>query len=457
MISSLLKRITGMRRSVDEVLANADANLTSGALIDEYHDMRINRLIIMVAAVGFAIFIGLISFTPIHEVSTGTGEILPVGFVQTVEHLEGGRVLKIYAKEGDRVQAGDPIVSLDPVALKAELEKARARLSAVREELALQKWSISEKGLNFTAELTLRGGLAEKTTEVTAIAEDDNYRQAQLNVITAAISADEASAEKLLLQQKKEEEKLDLVRDRLTDFQSAFQIGAVSKQELNKIRSEKIDIESNLLQLQTKYQGTLSNIAASKAKYQELRAEFRREAATVIAAKEAEAQELEATVTQLKDRLANQIIRAPSNGVVNRLEIKSQGQVIVPGSLVAEIVPDSGELFAEIKIPGDRVGFISKGMDARMKVLAFDYTRFGAIDTTVSDISATSIRSEQDGALFYRVRLAFKTDHMGSGASHMQLAPGMPVIADIVLQKKSVLSYLLKPLRSISDRAFTEQ
>lgn len=457
MISRLLSFFRKSERPVDKALDGAEATLSAGPLIDEYHDLRVNRTIISVGLAGMISFMVLISLTPVHEVATGSGEILPEGFVQSVGHLEGGRVSEIFKSEGDYVHKGDPIIALDPVTTRAELQKAKSRLAAVDDELSRQKWGVSEKGLTFTAGLALRGAMAAVPVSITPTAADDNYRQAQLDVVAASINADEASAARVLELKRKEQEKLVLAKERLDDFEVAYQQGAVSKRERDLAKSDKLDSERNILQLEAQHLDLLSQISASRAKYHELRAEFQQAAASGIAEKEAEQKELLATVTQLENRLENLTIRAPSDGIINRLSAKNAGQVIAPGGLVVEMVPDSGKFFAEVEVPGDRIGFIAPGMPARIKVLAYDYTRFGEIDATVSDVSATSMRNESNGSIYYRVRLSIDRDHMGNTNAHMPLAPGMPVVTDIVLEKKSVLSYLLKPLRAISDRAFTEQ
>ncbi len=457
MISSAIARFASLWRGNDELVLATGASLSAGPLIDEYHDIKVNRVIISVGFAGLLAFLLIISLTPVHEIATGPGKILPAGFVQTIDHFEGGRVSKIYAKEGDHVHAGDPIVGLDPLTTRAELEKAKSRLAAVVAELSRQKWGVSEKGLTFTAGLTLRGGMEATPVNITPTVADDNYRQAQLDVITASIAADEISAARLLDLQKKEQEKLALAREQLRDFEQAYKLGAVSKRERDTAKADKIDAERSILQLQTQYLDTKSKIASSKAKFHELRAEFQQASASGIAENEALKKELEATVAQLEDRLENLTIKAPVDGIINRLKAKNPGQVIVPGGLAVEIVPDTGELFAEVEIPGDRIGFISQGMKARIKVLTYDYTRFGEIEAHVSDVSATSIQKEGTDLLYYRVRLSINRDHLGGKDAHMPLSPGMPIVTDIILQEKSVLSYLLKPLRAISDRAFTEQ
>ena len=96
-------------------------------------------------------------------------------------------------------------------------------------------------------------------------------------------------------------------------------------------------------------------------------------------------------------------------------------------------------------------------MAANVKVLTFDYTRFGSIPATVTGVSASSLRHDPKSPPYFLVRLALDPDSLSHLALDRPIHSGMSVVGDIKLGEKSVLSFLLKPLRSLSDRALTQQ
>jgi multidrug efflux pump subunit AcrA (membrane-fusion protein) len=135
---------------------------------------------------------------------------------------------------------------------------------------------------------------------------------------------------------------------------------------------------------------------------------------------------------------------------------RGTGTVIEPGATIAEIVPQQGPVHASAEMPAEMVGAIRPGQAARVKVLTFDHTRFGALEATVTQVSASSFR-RQDGSSFYRVTLALPQDHVGDARLGLRLNAGMTVVADIRTGERSLLAWLLKPVRNALDTAFGER
>ena len=152
-------------------------------------------------------------------------------------------------------------------------------------------------------------------------------------------------------------------------------------------------------------------------------------------------------------------ITAPVSGYINSLSVQNIGEVISPGEVIAEIIPEDTRTFAEIEIPADVIAGVSVGQAARIKVLTYDFTRFGDISALVERISPSSFKRE-NGDVFFRVRLSFVDVESAKSANNLDLnkpiSPGMTVMADIRSESRSILTFLLKPFKLVVDQAFTE-
>ena len=159
------------------------------------------------------------------------------------------------------------------------------------------------------------------------------------------------------------------------------------------------------------------------------------------------------TVPYLWSRLP---IEAPVAGILKQVVPRGTGSVVEPGGLVAEIVPEGATVLADIEVPADRIANVRAGHPVRVQVLTYDPARFGTLDGAVEQVSAASFR-RQDGAAFYRVRVALAAAHLGDPARGLAVTPGMTVAADIVTGTQPLLTWLLKPMRNAMDSAFAER
>lgn len=435
--------------------ALAERSISYGGLIEEYHDPTAARTAIKIGAIAVVGFLVWAMIAPVHELAIGQGTILPTGFVQRMQHLEGGNVSKIFVQEGQTVAAGTPLIQLDDLSLRAELGKAEARLEFVELALQRQKQISSGTSESLTPRDVDRFNQLLRSQQSASLV-DQNFRDAQLDVVLASIDMKLAEAEALKKRVVSIDQEYELVSEQFVAYDRAVKSGAVSRRERDNVLRDKLQLESERATLQGQLQTSQAAVNEAKARAEELKARFRQQAVVEVTDLEVQRAETQELVSQVRDRLSRMIIRAPLEGTVNNLSVRNPGQVVSPGEIIVELVPTGGSVFAEIDIPTDKIGFVHDGMEANVKVLTFDFARFGAIEGKVSDVSPTSIMDAQ-GNFAYRVRIALDKTFVGVQSDGREVTPGMAVTAEIKIGDKSVLSYLLKPLRAISDRAFSER
>jgi len=161
-------------------------------------------------------------------------------------------------------------------------------------------------------------------------------------------------------------------------------------------------------------------------------------------------------IKKLEGQINRLNVKSPYYGFVKGLKVKTIGGVVEGGKVLMEIVPLENLLFVEAKIQPKDIGHISPGQEVKVKISAFDSSKYGSVDGKLEYLSATTF-TESDGTKYYMGRIALERNYVGKDPKDNLLVPGMTVQADIITGKKSVLRYLLKPWNSATDNAFTEK
>jgi adhesin transport system membrane fusion protein len=156
------------------------------------------------------------------------------------------------------------------------------------------------------------------------------------------------------------------------------------------------------------------------------------------------------------DRVLRTQLRAPVRGTVNRLMLTTLGAVVQPGAPIAEIVPSDDGLLIEANILPSDVAFIKPGDKVAVKITAYDYLIYGSLQGEVTRIGADTI-TDPDGREFFKVVVRTQTNVLGRAENPLAISPGMTASLDIQTGQKTVMDYLLKPLRRAGAEALRER
>lgn len=428
--------------------------LTLPLAMEEGRVPKVLSMLLYVAS-GF-IALGLIwsSITQIRELTVAPGEIRPSGSVQLVQHFEGGIVSEIYAKEGEIVEAGAPLVRLRPNAAEADLAQLkirRANLQMSKERLTAL---IEDRQPDFGILASQHPKLAKQQMEQMQTAHIQKEKERE--TLALRIEQRESELEALKLQTASLKKQVVIQQGQLKIKQDLLKEGLVSRVAL--------------LDSKTAYQRTIAEAASIKGQrksaekqYHEARvALLELDANTKKTLQEerlktsAELAELNETVGKQQDKVTRLIVRAPVRGLVQELPQKAIGEVVKPGDLVAKVVPLNQELVAEVQVQPADIGHIKLGATTEVKVTTYDYARYGAITGKLQHISATTFQTEK-GEPYYKAVIALDKSFVGSGKSKRDVLPGMVVQADIITGAKSLTKYMLKPVYRSLDIAFSER
>ncbi|AMN51930.1 MULTISPECIES: HlyD family type I secretion periplasmic adaptor subunit [Stappiaceae] len=391
----------------------------------------------------------------IREVANTIGEIAPAGQILKVEHLEGGIVSEILVEEGQLVQAGDPLAHLEKQDTTTELARIQSRLSYLELEerrLLAQEYSDANT-VGLRLDPSVDGLSTQQRAALTAnrkaVADEQEAYTARVAQRRAEVVSLEAQVELQKSQVELEKEKFQIQEGLLKDGYTSRRRFLEAKGDFQRSQVTLEQLFGNLAQARemlTEAQASLSQAGA----------EVNRDVADERARIAQERDELKQEIAKLKDRQDRLFVKAPVAGYVKSLGPTGRGAVVNPGDLIAEIVPLSENLVAEVKVNPKDVGHINIGDRADITITSYDPNIYGTVAAEVETISASSFQDEF-GEYYFKATLAFPGQVIGAGSHERPIRPGMQVNAQVVTGSKSILLYLLHPVTRAARTIFTER
>ncbi|MDT8441088.1 MAG: HlyD family type I secretion periplasmic adaptor subunit [Desulfuromonadales bacterium] len=380
------------------------------------------------------------------------GQIIPAGKSQIVQHLEGGIVRRILVQEGEMVVAGQPLIELSDVQTRSSLGQGQSQLAALRgREARLLAELNGSTRISFPADLTDANVIAGETGawEARRSQLDEEVQVLQALSLQTRSELEEISAKRLNLFEELElAEQKHQVIDTLYKDNAASEMEVLdSRMRIQRLRSEIADATNAVPRLE-------AALTESEARVKEAIARFRAEASATLTQVRQEIEKLTHEIDSSLDRLERNVVRSPVTGLVNKLNITTVGAVIRPSEILLEITPSNQRIVIETRSNPDDRAHLRQGLPARVRIGAYDYSTYGTFNGAVTEVSADTL-SDDRGNRFYRVNVEVD---MAAGTSGSRqpgiLMPGMAASADIVVGKRTILSYLLSPLLEFRDGAF---
>ncbi|WP_420800927.1 HlyD family type I secretion periplasmic adaptor subunit [Pseudomonas cavernicola] len=416
---------------------------------------RVVRLTIW-CLIGFFLFLLVWAhFAVVDEVTRGDGKAIPSSKLQKIQNLEGGIVAELFIREGQIVKIGDPLLRLDDTRFASNVGETEAdRLSWM---LRLERLSAETEGrpLLITDETRAKApGLAASEQSLY------ESRQQQLHDEVAGL-------EEQLIQRKQElrefaskqaqyRSSLNLLQQEIQMSEPLVAEGAMSRVEVLRLKRAEVENRGLMDATGLAIPRAESAIKEVERKIDETRGRFRSEALAQLNEARTELSKTEATGKALEDRVNRTLVTSPVRGIVKQLLVNTIGGVIQPGSDLVEIVPLDDTLLVETRIRPQDIAFLHPGQEAVVKFTAYDYTIYGGLKAKLEQISADTI-TDEEGNSFYLIKLRTDTSHLGSVEHPLLIIPGMVASVDIITGKKSILSYLLKPIIRARAEALRER
>ncbi len=414
------------------------------------HIILSTMTMVSLAIVAFFVWAG---FTNINEVAHTPGEVVPYGYQQTVQHLEGGIIKAINIHEGNVVKENQILIVLDDSIIREDLERASSkqlflemqaeRLRAFTEIRAPYFFRFTDAPAKMIVDQKtfFEGMLAARQKEEQIIRDQIVQKEQVLNTLKSNL---DTARQNLRISDDMYRRRAELNKK-----------GYASDMQLLADRKQLNDAKGEFNQLENQIHVSQSELLEFEARLESLSATQRDDAHEKLNQILSEQDQNIKTINKLKERVGRLEIRAPVHGLIKGLAVNTIGEVIQPGQTIMEIVPLDKQLDVEIKISPKDIGHVTVGQIVKIKFSTYDFSRYGSIQGKLERISATTFTGK-NGERYYQGLVVLDKSYVGKNSANIIL-PGMTVMADVITGEKTVLQYLLKPVQVATQTAFTER
>jgi HlyD family type I secretion membrane fusion protein len=402
---------------------------------------------------------GWAATTELSGAVVGQGQVMVDKDLRAIQHLDGGIIRTIEVKKGDAVKQDQVLFTLDDNQLQAEsqimrtqlidLLAKRQRLIAERDGAASMQPGQSPPDIDlanapsYAGEVRLfKGNLANRSSEIAQLKQGLTQSAEELKGLQAQAKS---NAKDMELVQAEYSKVLALQKKGLIDNSRVYS----SSRDLNKLKGEHDQIASSV----------------AKSKSQQGEIQLRMVAVEDQARTDAQKQlsDIEPKISELLERraananrLTRMEIRSPISGTVNEVSVNTIGGVITPAQKLVTIVPDNVKMQVEVKVQPNDIGQIFVGQKAKLKFTAFSSRDTPEIFGDVAFVSPATSTDQATGHVFYVTQVEVPPDQLAK-LGDKKLVPGMLVETFIQTQKRTALSYLIKPFQDQIERAFKER
>ncbi|MGX5831668.1 HlyD family type I secretion periplasmic adaptor subunit [Mesorhizobium sp. 43Arga] len=399
------------------------------------------------------------SFAEVDEIARGDGKVIPASKTQIIQASEPGVVQEIAVKIGQIVKKNDLIIRLDNTINTSSLGEQQAKARALQARIARLKF---EQTGNIDGPFPCPPEIQKVAPEICdneqklLVARRDNF-QVKLSVLKSRLDQrlnelDEANANLDRLTKNLE------VSDRETALvESMVKKGLMARTEQIRVEREQTELHGQLNLAGETIKKAKAAITEAQLQVNELGLQLQQEALSDLTQALADLSVVDETIRGATDKVARTDIRSPVDGIVNTLDINTVGAFVQPGAVVAGIVPTSETLLVEARVSPRDVAFIRPDQDALIKITAYDFSIFGGIEGKVSNITADSLVDQKTGEPYYQVRVATERSTLTRDGKTYSIIPGMICSVDIKTGRKTILTYLLKPINKAREEAMSER
>jgi adhesin transport system membrane fusion protein len=406
----------------------------------------------------YAVFAALIclllwsALASIDTVTRGIGKVIPSSQVQVIGSQDGGIVQEILVAEGDIVERGQVLVRLDRTRSEASLGENQAERQGL--EIRALRLDALVSRRDFEPDSVMRTLAPQVVSEELKLFETSRT-QLETQELIARRQKRQREEELLELQAKRDQlvTEASLARDELDVTRPLVASGAASQVEILRLEREVNRATGELQQVRAGIRRVEASVQEASSNIETVRLEFLNETREKLAETYNRIAALSQAGAGLSDRVSDTEVTAPLAGTIKQLHYNTVGGVVLPGRDMVELVPANDTLLLEVKIKPKDIAFLAPGQEANVKFTAYDFVVYGGVEGTIEQIGADTLLDSEDEP-YYEVTVRTRNVDFGP---EQPIIPGMTVDVDILTGRKTVLSYLMKPVLRAQQRALSER
>ena len=429
------------------------------------------RLLSLTVALLFVCLIVWAAIANVDEVTHSDGQVIGSQRTQTIQNLEGGILRGIMVREGQIVEKGSVLAQLDNELAESSYRDAVNK--AIENQLALIRLEAEFRNEKPVFPEDLRGYLTRRfghdidtktLTRAKQTLKDQEYAwESRKALLDSDLQVLQAQCEQRTHDVKEQEARKEQLQKSLSLAEEQLKTASELMQRKNFARMEYLNLQQKVVELRGQIDMLNASIPKALASANEAtqrvasrEAEQRAQITQEITKRRVELTSLRETMSSGGDRVTRTELRAPVRGTVKQIHINTVGGVVKPGEAIMDLVPLDDTLLIEARVMPKDVAFLRPGQDVMVKVSAYDFSIYGGLEGKLESISADTIEDKR-GDFHYLVKVRTPKTAIVHNNDVLPIMPGMMVTADILIGKKSVLDYLLKPILKAKQNALRER
>ncbi|ENV5964070.1 HlyD family type I secretion periplasmic adaptor subunit [Vibrio parahaemolyticus] len=427
--------------------------------IQESPPSPIGRLILWILMIFLSAIIIWSIFAEVDIITSSNGKILPNGKVRVVQSSVSGQVKEIYYREGQFVEKGAVLVSLDKTIIDAEIKKLKLQLSektallnslsAIIETLKNDLKIVSPKHQKWIPTRISKRNNELFESEIASFISSYNVQKNKLEVLVSNINESEVKISKI-------NETLPIIKKRENSYKELYNKSMGSESEYLKHKQLRIEAEYELQSLNSSIKSMIVEMEGQLETLSEMKSRKRYETHNRISELLSEIEIYKEDLVQKeKNKMLHDII-SPISGFVQDLAISSYGESVTVAEDILRVVPNKDELIVEALVPSKDIGFIEKSQDVIIKVDTYDFVKHGYLVGKTYDISNDSIEDEKLGVVF-KVKIKIESNKINLSGMKATISSGMSVTVDIKTGKRKIIEFFLNPIKRTIKESVSER
>lgn len=413
------------------------------------------HLILWVSVVFLASALIWANWATLDELTRASGRVIPSSQIQVIQNLEGGILAEVLCRQGDRVKKGDILLRLDDTRFASSYDEGKLSSHALWSLIARLDAEVSGNSFVPPPDFPLEGQ-SFLDSELSLYRSRQVELSAAIEILTQQLSQQKQTLQELKAEIRKFDKNAQLAEQELALTEPLVETGAVSQVELLRLQravNESVGrLDVSLLAIPK----IESAISEAEGKISERKQQFISEAQAQLNEAQTMFSRLTISNLALADRVRRTDVRSPVDGTIKQILVHTIGGIIQPGMDLVEIVPANDTLLVEAKIRPSDIAFIRPGQKATVKLTAYDFSIYGGLDSVLELISADTITDER-GEHFFQIQVRTNRNYLGTKENPLPIMPGMIASVDILTGQKTVMDYLLKPLKRAQAAALSER
>ena len=392
-------------------------------------------------------------------IAVAPGRLVPVSYVKVVQPADAGIIKEILVREGDVVTAGQVMVRMDPAMSNADGRQLTSQRQAAA--LALRRIDAELEGVEPVLQAADPPELFAQT-----LSQYQARRRAHLDALEAekaVLAKAQQDLSGALEMESKLKQTLPIYQDQERSWNQLHKEGFAGRLLAEDRKRVRIEAEQELKVQAHFIQGARATIAQSRQRSAQLVSNYRQLLYNERVEATAQTEKVEQDWQKQAIRQELLELKAPQDGVVKDLATHTEGAVLSPGTVLMTIVPAEEPLRAEVWVSNLDRGFVREGQSVKLKIAPYPFQKYGMVEGVVKHVSADATEQPDPEAKAastgYRFRsiIELKVQNLDSDGVHHKLTPGMQVDAEIALGHRSVLEYILSPVRKAFHEAARER